>query len=653
MVQSINITILLFLGRELERNVLQRSIVPKLNNLFGDPNVCIAIEQRGEVLRNVLNIAIPIIIVFSLFNYLYQYNDLALVQLGSLVLIIPAWFMTRRTELIASAESLALYSTAVILLFLIYDGGIAGLGFIWGWLFPFIAFYIAGIRLGWYWCIGFFIAASIIFMLSLGITASYDADTRVLFFSAYLFYLVVGLRFNAIRFQYLFDLEKQVQKRTAQLEHASLYDALTDMPNRGHVTSYLQALIDREKKSFALLNLNIDRFNELNNVLGYNNGDRLLMAFADRISSMTNKTLFAGRLGADEFAVILQQLPAMESNDDVKLMVLEKTKQLKHELEQPYMINDSEIELDITTGIEFPSSYNNNASHMIKRANFACHLAKKRQDKLAVYDSEQDEISSRQFHLFHGLKHAIENHELKLFYQPKIDMQLGKVTDVEALIRWISPEDGLIHPNQFIPVAESTGLMHLITKYVLDEAMQQQSSWIEKDYHINIAVNLSANNLVESDFISSITAFLNKHKVSPDCFTLEITESAVMEQTDKALQTIHDLNAIGFSLSLDDYGTGYTSLSYLKDMPVDELKIDQSFIFNVLTNEKDRAIIQSTISLADNLDLKIVAEGIESREVWDKLKEMGCDKGQGYFIAKPMPAEDFSQWLKNAEWPHS
>jgi EAL domain-containing protein (putative c-di-GMP-specific phosphodiesterase class I) len=187
----------------------------------------------------------------------------------------------------------------------------------------------------------------------------------------------------------------------------------------------------------------------------------------------------------------------------------------------------------------------------------------------------------------------------------------------------------------------------------LDEAMQQQAAWIKKKYRINIAINLSARNLMEPDLISSITASLKKHDVSPADFTLEITESAVMRQPDKALQTIHDLKAMGFSLSLDDYGTGYTSLSYLKEMPVDELKIDQSFIFNCLKSEMDCAIVQSTIALVSTLGLKVVAEGIESKAVWERLKEMGCDKGQGYFIARPMPPEDFSQWLDSSEWSHS
>ena len=629
------------------------SSASKLNKIFGDPDKTIAIEQRGEVLRNVLNITIPIIIAFSLFNYSYQYNDLVFVQLGSLLLVIPAWFMARRTELVAMGEFLALFSTAVILLYLTYNGGVAGLGFIWGWLFPFVAFYIAGIRQGWYWCIGFFVIALAIFVPSLGITATYTTDIRVLFFTAYLFYLIVGYWFNDIRFRYLFDLERQVQKRTAQLEHASLHDALTDLPNRSFVTNHLQALIDRKDESFAVLSMNIDRFNEINNVLGYNNGDLLLKAFADRIRSYTDNNMFVGRLGSHEFAFVLQELPAMESKDDVKAIVIENAKRLQKELEEPYNINDSDIELDITTGIELSNSYNTNASHMLKRASFACSIAKRAQDKMGIYDSEQDANSARQFHLFHGLKRAIENHELKLFYQPKIDLKLGMVTDVEALIRWISPDEGLIPPNHFIPVAESTGLMHLITKYVLDEAMQQQALWIKKNYHINIAINLSARNLIEPDLISSITACLSRHHVSPSYFTLEITESAIIEQADKALQAIHDLNAMGFSLSLDDYGTGYTSLSYLKDMPVDELKIDQSFIFSFLDNDKDSAIIQSTITLADNLGLEVVAEGIESREVLDRLKEMGCGKGQGYFIAKPMPPEDFSQWLENSEWTYS
>lgn len=625
----------------------------KLKYIFGDPTKSLAIEQRGKILSDVLNITIPIIISFSLFNHFFHYDALALVQLASLLLVVPAWLLARRATLVATSEFLALFSTALIFLYLIYDGGIAGLGLIWGWLFPFIAFYIAGIRQGWYWCIGFLTIASTIMILSLGVTASYDLDTKILFFTAYLFYLIVGHWFNAIRFQHLFELEKKVRARTARLEYIALYDTLTDMPNRLQITNYIQTLIDRKSEDFAVLNLDINRFSEINNVLGYNNGDRLLKAFSERIQSYIDSNLFAGRMGADEFVVILHDLPAGKSKDGIKTIALEHTRQLQEAMEQPYCINNAMIELEITIGVELPIGSDSNASHLIRRANFACHAAKKIQDKVAVYDSEQDENSARQIQIFTGLRRAIQNHELRLFYQPKVDMRLGKVTDVEALIRWISPEEGLISPDHFIPVAESTGLIHPITKYVLDEAMQQQAAWIKKKYRINIAINLSARNLMESDLISSIAASLRKHDVSPSDFTLEITESAIMGQPEKALRTIHDLKEMGFSLSLDDYGTGYTSLSYLKEMPVDELKIDRSFIFNCLKSDMDSAIVQSTIALVGTLGLKVVAEGIESKAIWERLKEMGCDKGQGYFIARPMPPEDFSQWLEESEWSHA
>jgi len=636
-----------------ERNGLELSMSQRLRKIFGDPTQRLAIEQRAQVIRNVLNIAIPIIIVFSILNHFFHHDILMFVELGSLLLIVPAWFMAGRAKLVGTSEFLSLFATAMVLLYIIYDGGIAGLGFIWGWLFPFIAFYIVGIRQGWYWCIGFFAVASAIFILNLGVTASYGKNTQAVFISAYVFYLVVSYQFNAIRFQYLFDLETEVHKRTIQIKYASLHDPLTSLPNRLYLTNHIQALIDQQEKDFAVLNLDIDRFNEVNNVLGYDNGDQLLKAFAERIRSHVDGNGFVAHLGADVFTIVLEDFPAGESKPDISAIVTEYTKRLKEVMEQPYHIDDSTIELEITIGIEFPSGHNTNASHMIRRADFACHMAKKEQNNIAIYDPEQDADNARQFQIFGGLKRAIQNRELRLFYQPKIDMHSRKVTDVEALIRWISPENGMIPPDQFIPVGESTGLIYPLTEYVMDTAMQQQTLWHKKGYRINIAINLSARNLMDAELIPFITDCLNKHCVSPDDFTLEVTESAIMKRPDKALQTIRDLKAMGFTLSLDDYGTGYTSLSYLKDMPVDELKIDQCFIFNCLKSDKDKAIVQSTIGLANNLDLKVVAEGIESKAVWDMLNEMGCDKGQGYFMARPMPPEDFPQWLENSGWDYS
>jgi len=633
---------------------LNSFVEPGWQKIFGDPTIGIAIEERAKVLERVLLITIPIILTFAVFNYSYNFIQLASVQMESLLLILPAWLLARRVALVPVAEFLSLLGAALVLLYLIYDGGIGGLGFIWGWLFPFIAFYIAGIRQGWYWCIGFLTIASAILMLSLGITASYDTDTRVLFFAAYFFYLVVGYWFNAIRFQYLFTLEQKVAARTAQLEHASLFDSLTDMPNRPHITDYISALIKRRNEVFAVISLDIDRFHEINNVLGYDNGDRLLQAVARRIQSHESNNLFAGRMGADEFAIVLHDLATGKTRDEVEAVVLEQSKQLQKAIEQePYSINNAVIELEVTIGIELPNTKDPNAGHMIRRANFACHMAKRTQDKIAVYNSEQEESSARQIQTFIGLRRALQNDELMLFYQPKVDMRIGKVTDVEALIRWVSPDEGFVPPDHFIPVAESTGLIHPVTRYVLDEAMRQQALWLKEGYHINIAINLSARNLMDSELISSIAEILEKHHVSPGAFTLEITESSIMGQPEKALQTIHDLKGMGFSLSLDDYGTGYTSLGYLKDMPVDELKIDQSFIFNCLKSARDCAIVESTINLVSNLGLKVVAEGIENRDVWDKLKKMGCDKGQGYFIAKPMNAEDLIKWLEDSEWSHS
>lgn len=620
--------------------------------IFGDPSQRLPVEQRAKVLADVLNITVPIVILFSLFNIAYEYHALALVQACSLVLIVPAWFMARRRFMVGVSEFLALFSTAFILLYLIYDGGIAGMGVIWGWLFPFIAFYIAGIRRGWYWCLFFLATATIMMMLSLGVTAFYSPDTRVLFFTAYFFYLVVGYWFNALRFQYLFDLEKKVRARTAQIEHASLYDGLTDIPNRLHITNHIKDLIDRKSRNFAVLNLDIDRFNEINNVLGYENGDRLLKAFAGRLKSYMDESMFVARLGADEFALVLQDLPDKDSEREVQEVVTQYVQQLQKTMERPYIIDGAEIELEVTVGIEPSARDVVNAGHMLRRANFASHMAKTLQHKLAIYDSEQDSKSARQFQLFGGLKRAVENHELSLFYQPKVDMQQGKITDVEALIRWAAPENGFVPPDQFIPVAESTGLIYSVTRFVFDESMRQQKLWLKMGYHINIAINISARNLMDPDIIPSITEGLSKHMVSSEDFTLEITESAIMGQPDMALQTIHDLKAMGFSISLDDYGTGYTSLSYLKDMPVDELKIDQSFIFNCLDSDRDSAIVQSTIDLVGNLGLRVVAEGIENNEVWVKLKEMGCDKGQGFFIAEPMPPEEFIQWLQDSDWVH-
>jgi len=627
-----------------------KPIISSLQHILGNPKQTLSDKERIKVLGYLLNIAIPIIIIFTIFNYSYQYFELVWVQLGALLFMLLARVMCYYNQRVYIAESLSLLSTFIILLYLVYDGGVANLGFVWGWLFPFLTFYIAGIRKGWYWCTTFFVATSCIFIFNLGVTSNYDNDTKILFFVAYVFYMVLGYRFNAIRFQYLFNLEKQVYDRTSQLQYIATHDVLTGLANRSYITDKLKQLVSQKTHNFAILNIDIDRFHAINNVLGYKNGDLLLQNFAKRLQTSVGEGSLVGRMGADEFVVILQDLSPQASRQQLESSVKNYIDTLLQAMEKPYAIDGIEVELEITLGIEIPSDYRGNVNHMIRKANFAGLTAKQLQEKFAIYDAEQDKHHVRQFHVFGGLRRALQKNELKLFYQPKIDMKSNKVTDVEALIRWISPEDGMIPPNDFIPVAESTGLIHPVTEFVLNEAMRQQNEWRKHAYHINIAVNISARNLMHDGFIALVKSCLEEHNISSSCFTLEITESAVMGQAEKAMQTIDTLKSMGFSISLDDYGTGYTSLSYLKDMPVDELKIDQSFIFNCLDSERDSAIVQSTVNLVENLGLKVVAEGIETQEVWDKLSTMGCDKAQGYFIAKPMPAEDFSQWLKSSNW---
>jgi EAL domain-containing protein (putative c-di-GMP-specific phosphodiesterase class I) len=279
-------------------------------------------------------------------------------------------------------------------------------------------------------------------------------------------------------------------------------------------------------------------------------------------------------------------------------------------------------------------------------------MAKNSQRGLAFYDQDRDQHSLRNLVLMGDLRQAIENGELSLNYQPKVSCASGKIIGVEALVRWNHPEHGFIPPDQFIPIAEHTGLIKPLTMWVIDTALQQCREWkyLIQDLHIRMSVNLSVRNLLDLQFPEEVYDLLKKWDIDSSSLELEITESAVMEDPDHAMKVLMLLDTLGVQLSIDDFGTGYTSLGYLKKLPVDIIKIDKSFVMNMLMDQSDAMIVRSTIDLAHNLGLSVIAEGVETEEILLSLRNMGCDGIQGYYICRPVPADDFITWFKNSKW---
>jgi len=601
-----------------------------------DNEYAVPVPQRVAQLKAILGIVIPILALMGLLNYSEGHKELALVESIVLLLIflpallVPSATMLRDELYLNLGELLLLAGSAVIFIMLIHDGGISGTGLLWVPIFAFEAFYFRGIRRGWYWIIGFCIGS----IIALSFSGSYySAKELWMFLPAFGFYVMLAYLTNRYRLINAQRLDEKVRERTARLEHLAMHDPLTDLGNRTALIHHIQQRINSANgTSLSIAIINCSRFQEINNLLGHENGDMMLRQMANRLQAFAGDHMFAARLAGDEFAVTLQ------SNDELTDAI-----RLRELMEEPYSISHDHIEIEIRIGMAHYPQHGKTPEELLRHADIALRTAKTIKKSPMIYSEEQNPYSIRRLELFGQLRNAIRNHELILYFQPKVDLASNHIVAAEALVRWMHPHEGMVAPGEFIGIAEETGLMRPMTQWILEQAIAQQSRWVEQDIHIGIGVNLSMLDLTDPTFPASVKHKLIGHQAAKKLMTLEVTESAFMNFPDIALKVIRELAELGFRISIDDYGTGYSSLSYLQSMPVDELKIDQSFVLNMLENDKSDAIVRSTIELAHNLGLEVVAEGIESPAASARLKELGCDLGQGFGLARPMPAEDLEK----------
>ncbi|MCU6434046.1 EAL domain-containing protein [Undibacterium sp. Jales W-56] len=432
-----------------------------------------------------------------------------------------------------------------------------------------------------------------------------------------------------------------IANREKEIRRLAYWDTLTNLPNRALFVSMLQDAIKqaqaKEQACFVLM-MDLDRFKHVNDVMGHSFGDQLLKQVALRLSNELGQgATKPARLGGDEFAVLLPNSSLKEAQ--------ELATRILQSLEKPISIEDQTVDLGAGIGIAgFPDNAND-AESLLSRAEVAMYAAKHANSGAVTYMPEIDKTSQQSLSLLSELRTALEQENFRLYVQPKVALDSGKVIAVEALIRWIHPERGFIYPDQFIPFAEQTGFIRQLTRWVLNEAARVCSSWIADGHQLKMSVNLSTRDLMDQDLPNKFADILERHHITPAAFCLEITESAIMDDPVRAQNTLERLHAMGTDLSIDDFGTGYSSLAYLKSLPVDELKIDKSFVLKMEQDIDDTKIVKSTIDLGHNMGLRVVAEGVENKEVMSLLKEMGCDQAQGYYISKPMPSDQFLTWL--------
>lgn len=442
------------------------------------------------------------------------------------------------------------------------------------------------------------------------------------------------------------DQTSEFRTQTAALEtkamHDATHDSVTDLPNRvlfcDRVTQAI-SLSRREKKKIAIILLDLDRFKEINDTLGHLNGDRLLKLVAMRLESVLRESDTLARFGGDEFAILLTGI----TDDEVVSLVASK---IQRSLTSPFILDELTLDVQASAGIVIFPEHGEDSDTLIQRADVAMYVAKQGNKGSVIYKKELDQHSPHRLTLMGELRQAIENDDLLLHFQPQIRASSNKPIGVEVLVRWQHSIHGLMPPDDFIGLAERTGLIKPLTRWVLKHALQKGALWHSSGLKVNLAVNLSAKNLLDPDFPEMLTGVILSTEFPKDYLLLEITETAIMADPELALDVLNRIADMGVRISIDDFGTGYSSLSYLKKLPVSELKIDKSFVKDMMSNKNDAAIVKATIDLAHNLDLEVVAEGVEDEATMEKLHSLSCDIYQGYYFSRPVPSKEIQAWFQ-------
>ena len=455
----------------------------------------------------------------------------------------------------------------------------------------------------------------------------------------------VGLALLGVFWKIMVEYQRRTERQAAENRHQALHDALTGLPNRALLRDRItQALhqADRELSPAALLLLDLDRFKEVNDTLGHHHGDQLLMQVGDRLRGRLREVDTVARLGGDEFAVLLPRIATAEGAVAV-------AGKLQAAFDEPFRLDDLALDVETSIGVALYPEHAGNPDELLQHADIAMYVAKDTHAGFVLFDPKQDQHSPRRLALLGELRRALEQQQLVLHYQPKVDTHTGQLLGVEALVRWQHPIHGLLLPGEFIPLAERTGLIGPLTSYVLDAALRQCSDWRQAGHELAVAVNVSARSLLDLDFPDQVAGLLARWEVPARLLVVEITESTIMADPTHALEILGRLNAMGVQIAIDDFGTGYSSMAHLKTLPVQELKVDRSFVSQMTNNSRDAVIVRSTVDLGRNLGLRVVAEGVEDEATWRALDALGCDVIQGYYISRPVPPDDLIHWLERQQ----
>lgn len=440
--------------------------------------------------------------------------------------------------------------------------------------------------------------------------------------------------------------DSQEAKDTVEFQRS--HDSLTHLVNRRHFYNLVDQSISRQQPC-AVITLDIDRFHMINDSFGQSEGDNLLQMFSLRLNALTHGFYPIARLGGDEFGILIDELEG-------EAVLREWLTGLQKRLGEPYDVTGQPVFIETSIGVSMWPEHGNSAHNLLSSSLQARLVAKRKGgSRYQIFDASCQQDSARRLYLEAELRHAIEREEFELFYQPQLDLKSNLIIGAEALIRWRHPTMGLVAPGDFIPIAEEMELIHNLGSWVAEEAVRQQASWRATGLQLRVGINLSARQFSDTYFAERLDRILQAANVPPECIDVEITESSAMDNPENALQLLQELKTLGVSLALDDFGTGYSSLEYMQKFAVDYIKIDRAFICNLVDNPADQGIVKAILGIADSLSMKVIAEGVEHKEELELLRTLGCDEMQGFYLSKPLPADEFLRftWAHNSQYGHT
>jgi diguanylate cyclase (GGDEF)-like protein len=451
----------------------------------------------------------------------------------------------------------------------------------------------------------------------------------------------LGLLWAAL-FRIVSRASRRLREHAAESRSMARHDGLTGLPNRLHFREAIDAALSAEDaEGISLVLLDLDRFKEINDTLGHDVGDELLRAVGARIAAIVRPSDTVARLGGDEFALLLPGIVDRASAQG-------RARRIVEAIELPIEVENMSLDLGASAGIAVAPLDGTDADTLIRRADVAMYLAKENRSRVECYDAERDTHSTERLALLGELRRGIEAEELVIHYQPKARLQDGQISGLEALVRWQHPRRGLVAPDEFVGLAEQSGLIGELTDFVLGRAIADLAAFIENGLDVTVAVNVSVRNLLDSSLPAKIEELFGLHPSTRGRLELEITETDILGDARRVAPVLRHLAAIGVELAIDDFGTGYASLAQLKALAVRTIKVDKSFVLGMAVGTTDEAIVDATVHLAHSLGIEVVAEGVETHRAWAHLRAIGCESAQGYLISRPLPAMEIPAWC--ARW---